>query len=262
MRPQKYVGITGFTNWAQVEAICPVLTKASGFLFMVGVLVSNKTLRGEQNHWPKRYPKIETVKEIFTGYVGALNLVHYNTGTPETLCAEMQQVRSIAGEHCHGFQLNVPWPSRETLLNYHYGFTTNPPRGDKIVLQCGDRAIEQAGKSAKEIARRVAEYGSLIDYVLIDPSCGRGVDFDEGFARQCFHELALAAPNIGVGIAGNLTHKNLHDKLWPLMQTYPDISFDVESGVRDQQDEFSLTLCELFLNQAAELHRRRALVKT
>jgi len=57
---------------------------------MIGVLVSDKTLRGEPNMWPNRFPPVEVIKEIFTtasevGDALTLRVVHYNTHEPSAL---------------------------------------------------------------------------------------------------------------------------------------------------------------------------------
>lgn len=58
-----YVGITGFMNRAEVDACLSALPK--NMTLMCGVLVSQKTLRGERNKWHRRYPRIEDIAGIF-----------------------------------------------------------------------------------------------------------------------------------------------------------------------------------------------------
>ena len=228
---------------------------------MIGVLVSSKTLRGEPNKYPKLYPKIGELKDVLTGYPHALNLVHYNTDTPEHLCAEMRHVRSLSGEHCHGFQLNVAWPSISDLNEYHYGdygFEDKPPRQDTIVLQIGSRAIEQRDKSPRMIAEQVREYGKLIDYVLIDPSGGTGKEFDESFVFACRQQLDLMCPEIGVGVAGGLKPDNLERKLGDLFRHYPDTSFDTQSGVHDKDGHLLISHCKTFIEKGKRLYKQYA----
>lgn len=81
-----YIGVTGFMTRVEVRAVLETVPAGSKYRLMVGVLMSSKTLRGEQNKWPGRYPKRETVPKIFVDDPRTFNLVHYATDNPDALC--------------------------------------------------------------------------------------------------------------------------------------------------------------------------------
>src|SRR5438105_4591331 len=109
MRPEAYIGITGFVARKEVDEVFAALTKDTNRLVMVGVLVSDKTLAGEKNKWPQRYPKPDVLSTIFRSYRNALNLIHFNTKEPNRLLYSMSMAQDLAGFDCHGFQLNIAW---------------------------------------------------------------------------------------------------------------------------------------------------------
>jgi phosphoribosylanthranilate isomerase len=219
---------------------------------MVGVLVSGKTLKGLPNKYPRRYPKPAHIQNIFTSHPDVLNLIHYSTDEPEVLMDEMFRAQEAAGQNCHGFQLNVPWPAKKTLMSYKKAafFTSKV-----IVLQCGKQALLQCDFSANKIAKRVKEYDGLIDYVLVDPSGGLGHRFDTPFARRCFEELEKLS-TLGFGIAGGLKVDNLR-RLQPLIRQFSDFSIDAESGLRDQDDNLDTETAGAYLKEAYAEFRRR-----
>ena len=136
----------------------------------------------EKNKWPNRYPDPDKVAGIFPDHPLALNLVHYNTKTPEYLFDEMVAVTQIAGPNFHGFQLNIAWPDPEALKRYRNYF-----HKVKIVLQVGQRAFLSVAESPEKLALKVkSEYTGLVDYVLLDPSGGLGKFFDPIYIAPYF----------------------------------------------------------------------------
>jgi len=248
MRPKPYIGITGFMTQGEVEGVLDVLPIGTDQLVMIGVLASNKTLRGEENKWPKRYPKPETLETIFpsSSDLNSLNLIHFNTNeSPVGLFREMCGAQVLAGPHCHGFQLNVVWPYTRAL--YQYKRYTSFAR-KTIVLQCGNKALSECEWSPKEIAKRVRGYEGLVDYVLIDPSGGLGKEFDPEFAKACFHELQKIE-TMGFGVAGGLHAGNLH-RLYSLIEEFPDFSIDAEGKLRTVEDDLDVEAAKAYLKAA------------
>ena len=84
-----YVGVTGFMSRTEVSEALAMVPQGSTRRLMVGVLASSKTLAGQHNKWPGRYPKREAIASILTNDARALNLVHYSTDRPETLFTQL-----------------------------------------------------------------------------------------------------------------------------------------------------------------------------
>lgn len=254
MRPQSYIGITGFSSRGEVERVVAARPQESEHLLMIGMLVSHKSLHGQPVEKPKRYPKREVVPSIFMPGKNLLNLIHFNTKNPEVLADDMKEAHELAGEHCHGFQLNMAWPEADAIEQYRVKYPNA-----KIVLQCGASALEavrESGAVGEKFVKRVASYGPLVDYVLIDQSGGQGLMFDHFYVEQCFELLSQGTPNLGLVVAGGLQSENLHS-LYFLWKKFKDFSFDAESKLRDGNDVLSISRAVPYLQIADAVFTRR-----
>lgn len=259
MRPESYIGITGFTEQYQVQKVLDSLPEAlpdhPQQLVMIGLLMSDKTLDGEPPSNPRRYPSLARAGEIFTPHKRALNLVHFNTHRSERLLNDLLAARDAAGPSCRGIQLNMPYPDLGALREYKKTYLD-----DVLVLQCGSSALAPETKGIKVaawVASNVEKYIGTVDYVLIDPSGGEGKVFDVQLAIDCFLELSRF-PDLGMGIAGGLNGRNLF-KLHRLSRLFGNYSIDVESGVRTEADEFSSRTAASFLKISCEIFKQRTL---
>lgn len=245
-----YIGITGFMTQAEVEAILKTVPVKSSRLVMVGVLVSHKTLAGQSNKWPNRYPRITSgdLTDIFIEDTRALRLVHYNTHN-EHFGDELLKIERMS-LGLMGFQLNIAWPSAREIEAYR--LSTSGPR--TIVLQLGSKAMASCDNSPIGIAAKLAtDYSrGLIDYVLIDPSGGFGKPFDSEFARQCLRTIRDKHLEVGLGVAGGLGPNTIH-LIKPLIEEFPDLSIDAEGQLRDQQDHLDLVRAKDYLQGALKL---------
>ena len=245
MKP--YIGITGFMHRGEVDAVLGVFPEDSPRKLMVGVLASEKTLSGQTNKRPGRYPDRLAVQHIFSDSPLALNLVHYNTKNPETLTTQMRAFAELfGGPYFHGFQLNVAWPSPSKLANYRATCK------GVIVLQIGAHAVEMVDNSPEKLAERVAEYRGLVEYVLLDPSGGKGQPFDTEQARLYLRALAEKDLGIGLGVAGGLSAETLY-LVEPLVEEFPDLSIDAEGRLRDENDNLDLEAAKRYASAALKL---------
>lgn len=252
MRPQPYIGITGFTHRDQINAVVhDALPADTDRLVMAGLLVSNRTLKGETNKWPNRYPRPELLKNIFPRYNCLLNLIHFNTKEPEKLLDDMVRAQDMVGPNCDGFQLNIAWPDPRILEQYK----KTAFRNKVVVLQCGGKAIEEVGK-ASNLAMRLRFYDGLADYVLVDPSGGYGKDFNYAAMYSMLEWLYRDAPKkMGIGIAGGLSPDNL-DRLRPLLEEF-EFSIDAEGKLRHPDDTLDMATASNYLRKADSLFRER-----
>lgn len=227
-----YVGVTGFMSRIEVNQALAMVPQESTRRLMVGVLVSSKTLAGQQNKWPGRYPKRAAIASIFVNDPRALNLVHYNTEYTETLFSQLIAITTIAGHSLHGFQLNIAWPPISQLEDYWKVFPEK-----FLVLQIGSKAIAQV-ESIERFTELVGAYLPMINAILIDSSGGKGKPLDP--IKGAEHLSAVAHyPTLGLGIAGGLGPTTLH-LLDPLIQEFPDISIDAEGKLRTPQSKDAL----------------------
>lgn len=243
---QSYIGITGFMAKSDILSVLDSMPKGSNRLLMVGVLASQKTLRGEQNKWPNRYPRVGVIGNILFRHNQLLNLIHYNTKEPESLTEQLDEMSVLGGPNLDGFQLNLAWPSREAILNHKREWES------VIVLQIGGRAFEMVDHSPQQLADKVAEYQDVVDYVLLDPSGGYGVPFDTDKARVYLEALKARNLNLGLGVAGGLSPTTLN-LIQPLVSDFPDLSIDAEGRLRDSQDSLDLNVASEYVQGACSV---------
>ena len=249
---QVYVGITGFTSRNEVYSVSDsMMSEDSNRLLMVGVLASQKTLRGQKNKWPNRYPRVQDISGIFTQHEGVLNLIHYSTDNhhenPNFLIDELIQMTQLGGPFLHGFQLNIAWPSRGAIAE----FRKNVPN-KVIVLQIGGKALRVINHSPKNLADDLIKYEELVDYVLIDPSGGLGIPFDTEKARTYLEAIKERGIDLGLGVAGGLSPTTL-DLVQPLLSDFPELSWDAEGRLRDEQDKLVLKTSIEYVQRSCRL---------
>lgn len=224
-----YLGVTGFTTAAQVREALVFVPPASRRLVMVGVLASRRTCAGLPERSPRRLPAVESIPGIFPDHPLALNLVHYYTDEPATLGRQLVDLAGRAGPNLHGFQINGVWPSRQDLEEVR---SERP--GLRIVIQMDGGML--AGP-LEDAARRARETAELTDDLLLDSSGGQGRPLDPTALLPFLR--GLKDTRLGLGVAGGLSVSNLQ-LLEPLLAEFPDLSFDAETCLRDEEDRLVL----------------------
>jgi hypothetical protein len=180
-----------------------------------------------------------------------LNLIHFNTNQEDELLNDLETIQDRAGPNCHGFQLNLAWPDPRVLERYkRLRFARKT-----IVLQCGNKALDAVKNDAARLAQKLHEYEGLVEYVLIDPSAGKGQDFNLTFAKQCLWALEKSGPeSMGLGIAGGLHAHNL-GRLQKLVSEH-ELSIDAEGKLRDKDDNLSVAAARAYVAIADALFRQ------
>jgi len=262
-----YIGITGFMSPDEVRAVLGALPETfdSGQrLIMCGVLASWKTLNGLEPPNPKRCPSIGAVKSIFQKHPLALNLVHYNSREPN-LADQLMKLSEAAGENCHGFQLNMVWPSARELEKWRNKFPES-----RLVLQIGSMALDLvsywaptgAGSprkiSSHLLIERLREYRNIATDILLDRSGGRGKSLtflEIAEILEIFRAVLEANLPFTVGLAGGLSAENLW-MIGPLLSGgFPDLmlNIDAEGRLRTKDDDLDLEKVRAYLRATAEL---------
>ncbi|HRY52871.1 MAG TPA: hypothetical protein P5089_03470 [Candidatus Portnoybacteria bacterium] len=242
-----YIGITGFMGRQEVKDVLRSFSKGSKRKLMVGVLASSKTLNGQQNKYPGRYPKIEKIKDIFFQDPRVINLIHYSTDEPKPLINQLTFLMDIAGFNIQGIQLNIAWPKIDQLALFKETFP-----GQKIVLQVGSNAMEKVKRDPWKIADEIKKYirAEAIDGILLDSSGGKGAVANFSFYQQCIKELE--GYDIGIGVAGGLKAELLPIIRMPYY-CFPKVSLDAEGALRDKQDDLDIAKANAYAKGAIEL---------
>ena len=228
----QYIGVTGFTRPEEIESALEAVPRGHRCQLMVGILVSHATLRGKpiRTDRAKRYASPSALASLCTEDERCLNLVHYNgPGDLDSLLGDMIRIDDLGGEYLHGFQINMAWPEIRQLDDYRAGVSGK----SYLVLQLGQRAIEEGGGNPMRIAAMLEDYRGAVDAVLYDPSGGKGEPFNPITARQFVSVLTDEGWNVGV--AGGLGPNSL-DPVKKLWQEFRHISIDAEGKLRNFED--------------------------
>ena len=249
-----YTGITGFMNQAEVSAVLKAVPEDSQRMVMIGVLASSETIEGISNSRDHRYPKPHHLGSIFQPHPHAINLIHFNTKKREFLFDQMMRARELGGEYCHGFQLNVPWPGTNVLMQV----LGEMPKSTIIVLQVGARAFELIGHSPQKLADKIeSEYGGLIHYVLLDASEGLGKPLDARMLMPYLRALAAKRLPIGLCVAGGLSADTLH-LVVSLIDEFPNLCLDAEGKLRNRKDNMSVRAAISYLTGTYALFKNKS----
>lgn len=244
---QPYIGITGLTSEEETVFCLKQIPKTPMRRFMAGVLLSSKTINGGTNKYPVRYPHYKSISKIFVSDERCLNMIHYVTDDKSTLVQQLCDAAEIGGRHCHGFQLNIVWPDIHDLMEAKKLLPDH-----KFVIQCSGSAIRKIEdrlnfNTAVNLKHMIDLYNDagVIDYMLIDPSGGRGISFD---AEK---SIALLKPHLnqsryGIGVAGGLKAQTIQN-LIPVLTEVPHLMWDAEGGLRTEDDVLDWSEAQQYL---------------
>lgn len=244
-----YVGVTGFTEQEQISSVLDQIKIESldNKLLMCGVVVSKARLDNRTPAYPNRYPVADKIATIFSNDPRCLNLIHYRptAASGSMLLKELDTVMEIAGEYCHGIQINPPtispWPSLYDVYNFRRKY--NIPR---IVLQINKQAV----KSDKlyEVADRCLDYTDIVTDWLIDQSGGAGSDSELNVSMQLIQKIHELDPAVSLGIAGGLDSENVAGTANTIKSIlgHTNFNLDAEGKLRNPADD------TLDINKAAQ----------
>lgn len=249
---QPYIGVTGFTRLAQVQAALECVEGNQPRKLMVGVLASHKSRRGwpMKARWRQQTPRVGDIAELFLANPRVVNLIHYSGDgwLESSLLLDMLTLAHHGGPNFHGFQLNVAWPSTNVIGDYRQTMGYD----HRIVLQIGARAMEEVEGDTNQLLARLYHYVGLVSDILLDPSGGHGKAFDLNQARGLLRAVVDNYPKLGVGVAGGLgPGAVLH--LRPLVLEFPNLSIDAQGKLRDEANDLDFLAVSAYLAQAQQL---------
>ncbi len=237
MSAEPYVGITGVTTVKQAKYICELFSEkgysmTSSHIPMLGILVNNNTLNRDPIS-NRRYANIDDISRILNATKGqVLNMIHYYSSDLDTLSDQVDKLfREIYKKNlCKSMQLNIPWPDVHQLKKIKKQYPDM-----KIVFQASEEVISTE-RTPKDLALRIKKYKNLIDYVLIDPSSGRGKEFDLGSSVEIYLELRERCKDLTIGFAGGFTGKNVIERTANIIRRIGENNFciDSEGGLREK----------------------------
>ena len=247
-----YIGITGFTTRAEVDAVAATIPVSPSRLLMCGVLLSNALLSNDASDAPNRCPHPDNIAGIFSDDSRVLNLVHYRPQPGANLTDALARASEVGGPNCHGVQINAtrgtPWPDPAALVAYR-----ERSQPDRIVFQAGREAMASVDGDPARLAERCAEYAGIVTDVLVDASEGLGRPLDAIRSAQYLESIAAAVPDLGLVVAGGLCADNIEELLGPLLPTWAGASIDAEGRLRDADDVLDVGASTAYLRAANAL---------
>lgn len=240
MKERPYIGVTGPTTREEVRHLVRSfevnrISQETSHLPMVGILVSHKTLNG-QEVLNRRYPAFGQVHALLAeASLYTFNTIHYNSREMLDLADQIKGIfmGQIYDEKlCRAIQLNIPWPPIDQVKEVKQFFPDL-----KIIMQLSHRSL--AGKTPIEVAQLLEGYGKSFDYVLIDPSGGRAQIFAPNEVVPYYFSIKEKFPDLIVGFAGGFTGENVLPRCRELIKLVgeKDFSIDAEGGLRNKISE-------------------------
>ncbi len=257
MKSKPYVGVTGPVTLEEVRQVGQAFqdagfNKNSKHTPMIGVLVSYKTLLGQptQNRRYPAYGDVQTLLREASQF--GIPMIHYNSREKDTLDDQLDSILTGSEGLCEGVQLNIAWPDRIKLAKVRKIHPDIP-----FVIQLSHGAMD--GLSAEQIAQKLKEYESLANYTLIDPSGGKGKEFDLNHSLKIYEAIRSHVPKTMVGFAGGFRGDNVAQTTRTLVDLLgtSDFCIDAEGGLRDRvtdnygDDTLNIGKVKHYLDQAA-----------
>ena len=238
-----YVGITGFMSLAEVvhcnNVFCGakfnihwMLKSNDGLKFMVGVLVSSKTLSGGTNKYPNRYPPVARIPEILSlNQPHLLRTIHYNTDDASTIDEQVDQVMAVAPGAIDAIQLNIRWASPVKLQRVNRKYPDL-----RIILQIGAGALGDVTEPEDiYVGSALQAYKGVVNDFLIDPSGGVGKTLDIWHAFACLADRDIPS-FMRPGVAGGREAGNVRE-LNGLMRRHGLVNLDAEGRIRTPRSD-------------------------
>lgn len=248
-----YIGITGFMDSHEVGICLEMMPRSSKKLLMVGVLVNERTIQYLETGGG-RHPDVKDIKNIFIHDPLVLNMIHYHTRDTDTLCEQLIKLTELSDPNLHGFQFNIVWPPVDEIRKFRSKYPNLV-----TVLTIDGRALDHIGNYNKLLISKISEYKGLIDYILLDKSCGYGIPIDIKFMREYINILRtidfVADSSVKIVIAGGLNARAL-ETIEPLIKDFPDLSIDAENNLRNKDDSLNLRSAQDYLYEASQMFGR------
>eukprot|EP01101_Sappina_pedata_P011648 TRINITY_DN7862_c0_g1_i1.p1 TRINITY_DN7862_c0_g1~~TRINITY_DN7862_c0_g1_i1.p1 ORF type:complete len:296 (-),score=97.71 TRINITY_DN7862_c0_g1_i1:65-916(-) len=257
-----YVGLTGITSIEQATQLLQSFDSnpnPNKHRAMFGYLITNDTVSNgvcsESQKNKSRYPSIATLQSILDSYPVSphpMNTIHFESDHQDLFGDQMIELfekhlaKYYANGVCRAVQINIARPDLQQLDKVLSKFPEL-----EIILQVRPEVLKTDGGSQRdsdavvEILRPYADEivsgrtQPRIRHLLIDPSCGAGIEFDPAFCSNLHEAFKKAFPLVDIGFAGGLSTKNVTSKIEQLRSATGtcEFSVDIETGVRTEADE-------------------------
>ncbi|HII15124.1 MAG TPA: hypothetical protein HA362_02325 [Nanoarchaeota archaeon] len=247
---KSYIGITGFKTIGEVRQAGQIFA-CEGFLGrdsrlgaykpMFGIAASNKRL-ADRAKGGTMSPSADNLVSLLRGVPGGcMPVMHYSTENRGKLADELAELFSIGrmyGEHCSAVQINMDWPELRQVEAIKKAMPEMV-----MIFQIPQRAMQaytkNSGLDIESIAAKANEYAGFADYMLVDPSGGKGKEFDVGQCTGLMLALGQKLPNTRIGVAGGFSGGNVLEKMQKLHERVSEpFCIDAQGRLRTEDREW------------------------
>jgi phosphoribosylanthranilate isomerase len=216
----------------------------AGYKLLYGVQTSEKTQVEEvENKYGRDWYPVGS--DFLTNYmdIDGASVLHINSETvaPEAIPFMAKLVYGNAHNSPYfdvqkpaaGVQLNrLPWHELDYTQSLERIARILPVT--RIILQASGLQIGRL--SPAEFAERLSCYSPYVSTVLLDDSSGTGKTLSPNLLRPYIDAIYGNNDMPSVAVAGGLRPSNVDFILDKLINDYPDLSFDAETGLRENYD--------------------------
>jgi len=248
LKPQAYIGITGFKEQGEIEAVSKQfleikVNEAIEHIQMFGLLSSSQKLK-DVNRVGRQSPSLNELFNLASLVpICDLPMVHYHTENRNNLADEISQVfnHNNLYDVCQAVQINMAWPDVKQIEKIKQEFENM-----QIVLQLPRATLEDIN--------HITKYKDLVDYCLIDPSGGYGKEI-EAEHLKLVKNVDRVMSQSRIGIAGGLYFGNV---MSIIDDTYKIIgkkfSIDAQGRLRSNDKlELDLNKTQKYIENAVEV---------
>lgn len=245
-----YVSINGSTDYWETKQVVDALEKPiaqAGARLLLGVQTSHTTQVEKRpnsygEHW---FPVGARGLQLIANYRTVLH-INARDKTPDNVemftnlvLAQCRVVRDVSSgvdpaygivNPVHAVQYNqLSWHT--TDYTEHFERTNDKMRLDTVILQVGEQQTNLL--SPQQLTEALKPYAESVSHVLLDNSYGKGIPLSQDYFKPYVEALINSPDSPSVAIAGGLTADNIQELLGDLLRTYPSLSVDADSGLRD-----------------------------
>ncbi len=231
MAHKNYISVTAGKDAQEVTEILGEFQKAGYSLGqeytpVIGIQISEKTLQRikQRNLRFAPFAEVPSLLEIINGK--AMPVIHYNTKNLDTLFEQVSRAFESIHDRCKLVQINAPFPDVSQLERIKERFGAL-----RISLQ-----VDYRGMDLDQVLDKVVSYGDCLDYVLIDPSRGRGDTFDIDDSTSLYLRIKDKRPDYGIVFAGGFDGDTVEVVLSQVIDKIQtkDFSICAEGKLRDK----------------------------
>ena len=230
MAPTRYIGITDFTTYEQVEEMYEVCKKfvahESVPKLHVGVMMSYKTLNSLPTKWANAYPSKQTIAQIFST-LPVMNCLHYADYTNTNVASSLISAIGWGGDNLHALQLDMVWPDPSVVC---FALHAAGMRLE-VILQINAEAMRHCDDTPVAVAKRLDNYQGVATHVLLDKSMGRGKGMDAEALIPYAEAISERHPELGLVVAGGLGPYT-GSLAQPFLRRFPMASVDAQGQLR------------------------------